>query len=36
MSVYIYLTAERKIEEEWKLIVPLSKNEDWGEHYHLH
>ena len=30
MSVYIYLTAERKIDEEWKLIAPLHENEDWG------
>lgn len=30
MSTYVYLTAEHKINNKWKLITPLEKHTDWG------
>lgn len=31
MSTYIYLTAETKIDQEWKLFEALHKDSDWEE-----
>lgn len=30
MSTCIYLTAEKKIDQEWKLFEPLRENQDWA------